>query len=98
MTASLKGLPACNTNACGLSRLKNHSALLVRLAPCGQHWLEPAGTGARSISLTHFGAMLQERASIVEPLLGIVQSGCGQALWRDTSTAGLTGPRPATSL
>jgi hypothetical protein len=37
MTASLRGLPACNTEACGLSRLKNHSALLVRLAPCGQH-------------------------------------------------------------
>lgn len=30
MTASLRGLPACNTEACGLSRLKNHSALLVR--------------------------------------------------------------------
>src|SRR5271167_4147567 len=29
MTASLRGLPACNTEACGLSRLKNHSALLV---------------------------------------------------------------------
>ena len=37
MTASLRGLPACNTEACGLSRLKNHSALLVRFAPCGQH-------------------------------------------------------------
>jgi hypothetical protein len=37
MTASLRSLPACNTEACGLSRLKNHSALLVRFAPCGQH-------------------------------------------------------------
>ena len=37
MTASLRGLSACNTKACGLSRLKNHSALLVRFAPCGQH-------------------------------------------------------------
>ena len=37
MTASLRGLPACNTEACGLSRLKNHSALLVKFAPCGQH-------------------------------------------------------------
>ena len=97
MTASLRGLPACNTEACGLSRLKNHSALLVRFARAASIWLEPAGTGARSISLTHFGAMLQERASIVELLLGIVQSGCGQALWRDASTAGVTGPRPATS-
>jgi hypothetical protein len=26
MTASLRRLPACNTKACGLSRLKNHSA------------------------------------------------------------------------
>ena len=28
MTASLGVLPACNTEACGLSRLKNYSALL----------------------------------------------------------------------
>ena len=32
MTASLGVLLACNTEACGLSRLKNHSALLVRFA------------------------------------------------------------------
>jgi hypothetical protein len=75
---------------------------IILLSWSGSHraasiWLEPAGTGARSISLTHFGAMLQERASIVELLLGIVQSGCGQALWRDASTAGVTGLRPATS-
>jgi hypothetical protein len=37
MTASLGVLPASNTETCGLSRLKNHSALLVRFAPCGQH-------------------------------------------------------------
>jgi hypothetical protein len=37
MTASLGVLLACNTKAYGLSRLKNYSALLVRLAPCGQH-------------------------------------------------------------
>ena len=37
MTAPIGVLPACNTEACGLSRLKNHSALLVRFAPCDQH-------------------------------------------------------------
>ena len=37
MTASLRGLPACNTEACGLPQLMNRSALLVRFAPCGQH-------------------------------------------------------------
>ena len=50
MTASLRGLPACNTEACGLSRLKNHSALLVRFAPCGQHLPHKAGITPRYCS------------------------------------------------
>jgi hypothetical protein len=38
MTASRRGLPACNTEACGLSRLKNHSALLVGLHRAASIW------------------------------------------------------------
>ena len=54
MTASLRGLPACNTEACGLSPLKNHSALLVRFAPCGQHLAHKTRRRDRSTGLRSF--------------------------------------------
>ena len=74
--------------------------LLIKFVPLeALERFRGAGRYASAIddSLTHFGAMLQEPASIAELLLDPVLSGCGQALWRDVSTSGLTGPRPATS-